>query len=719
MPMMKSGLILLLLVAPAAAFGSQAQAKGGLDDVITILLRMVSEFNTMMAQDRSNWSAYSQWSDGEETDKNTYVTNQKAIVLSKEAQKNANIQQKTQLIKDIGDLQQSGRDTTTSLNELVSLRQQEHAQHNAEVGDLTKTIESVNKAVEILEGHYAASGSTLAEIKQRVQYALSLASQTVKPGVLSLTPSAAAFIQNPDFLSTDGNKYASYKGQGGAAGVITTLQDLRSALEQQKQASIEKESDNRATFENTKGLKEAELGRIKTELGDKNSRKSTCEATITGCGAAIDTANGNIGDAQSYLTTLLADRTKFSDEFDARVRTRNDEQAATQAALDALQAVSGSAKDAVGLLQKRKKGRSFLQILNHNNGKVPCPKCIDEEKRLVVLGEKFRSGALIQAATGLRAAGMASAAAQRAMYNPEAMEPVKGLLTDLITRLESEAAEEAGHNEWCETEKNSGTTGMAQREQLIQGYQSNIEAGTTAVAQLKGEITFMESEIARVEGESREAETIRTNEHNAFVQAKADHDEVITKLSEAISALSGVQFSLVQQKKTPVPRRHRLMAALMDTTVKAKVENKVVKRASPFGDYGSQGGSSSSALDMLNDLEERYTAARTQLVNDEASAKSTYDALMAKNAQFVTDTTNTKNAKLGERRGKLQKLQQQKDDMKTNMVELKEISQYLQDLRPSCDDIRSTFEERKRRREAEISALKECLAVLSDPSSMR
>ena len=39
------------------------------------------------------------------------------------------------------------------------------------------------------------------------------------------------------------------------------------------------------------------------------------------------------------------------------------------------------------------------------------------------------------------------------------------------------------------------------------------------------------------------------------------------------------------------------------------------------------------------------------------------------------------------------------------------MNKYLQDLRPSCDDIRSTFEERKKRREAEIAALKEALEV--------
>jgi len=142
-------------------------------------------------------------------------------------------------------------------------------------------------------------------------------------------------------------------------------------------------------------------------------------------------------------------------------------------------------------------------------------------------------------------------------------------------------------------------------------------------------------------------------------------------------------------------------------------------KESPFGDFGSQSGEAGSAVEMLQDLETRYTSARTQLVEDENSAQGAFDALSTRNTQFLTDTGNTKNAKIAERRGKIQQLANDKADMKSNMKELTEVTQYLQDLRPSCDDIRSTFEERKRRREAEIDALKEALAVLSDPSTMR
>merc|ERR550537_668834 len=95
-----------------------------------------------------------------------------------------------------------------------------------------------------------------------------------------------------------------------------------------------------------------------------------------------------------------------------------------------------------------------------------------------------------------------------------------------------------------------------------------------------------------------------------------------------------------------------------------------------------------------------------------------YKQLVATNKQFLRDTENTLNSKMPERRGKLNRMKDAKEQLKISFTELQEIATYLQDLRPSCDDIRSSFEERKRRREAEISALKECLDVLSDPSAL-
>merc|ERR1719161_2388466 len=281
-------------------------------------------------------------------------------------------------------------------------------------------------------------------------------------------------------------------------------------------------------------------------------------------------------------------------------------------------------------------------------------------------------------------------------------EPVKELLRTLIERLEAEQSAESSHADWCATEKESSQRGQVDREETIKSLQTEIAFLTTNVAQLKTELDFLGDELERVKRESRVATDGRNEAHEVFVKAKGDHDEVIGAVEKAMEAL-GAQYSLLQGKA-----KGKRIQSHQGTATKQ----------SPFSDYSSGSGSAGSATEMLEDLLGRYSTARSQLVRDEEHATTAYKNLMAANKQFLRETTMTFNSKMSERRGKLNRLKNGKEELKSSFTELHEISQYLQDLRPSCDDIRSTFEERKRRREAEIGALKECLEVLNDPSAM-
>merc|ERR1719379_2413276 len=129
--------------------------------------------------------------------------------MSQTALMSANQQEAQKLTAEIAKLQGDIAATVKSVDELTLLRRQEHSQHEAELADLTKTIDAVNKAIEILEGHYAASQATLAEIKKRVQYAMSLTGTNMQ----MLQKKSGA----PDWLSVDGSKYNKYEAQKGGS----------------------------------------------------------------------------------------------------------------------------------------------------------------------------------------------------------------------------------------------------------------------------------------------------------------------------------------------------------------------------------------------------------------------------------------------------------------------------------------------------------------------
>merc|ERR1719389_568470 len=350
---------------------------------------------------------------------------------------------------------------------------------------------------------------------------------------------------------------------------------------------------------------------------------------------------------------------------------------------------------------------SFLQTTSSTKAKVGMKmkaKLQAMFPKLHKLGEELNSPSLIQMAVVLKQLPTTEAdqyydREQQSFFDQGKFGPVLKLLNDLIVQLEEEQAAETSQHEWCENEKEGSVNAKTERETKIHELKATIDTLTTTLAELKTEILFLESEIERVKEETRIAKQIREQEHKVYVQAKADHEEVIKAIQTALEALSG-QYALIQ------------------TGSRHKTRQPGDLGATPFAEYKSGGAGAGSAMEMLEDLEARYTQALEKLISDEEEAQRLHEELLKRNAKFIEETTATKNQKLKERRKALGDVAVDKEALKVALIELHEVSKYLNDLRPSCDDIRSTYEERKKRREAEIAALKEALEVISDPTMM-
>merc|ERR1719428_667169 len=241
--------------------------------------------------------------------------------------------------------------------------------------------------------------------------------------------------------------------------------------------------------------------------------------------------------------------------------------------------------------------------------------------KLHALGEQLHSASLIQMAVVLKQLPTTEADAyydreQQSFFDQGKFGPVLKLLNDLITQLEEEQAAETSQHEWCEGEKEQGVNTKTERETKLHELKASIDATTTQIKELKTEILFLESEIARVEEETRIAKQIREEEHKVYVQAKADHEEVIKAIQTALEALSG-QYALIQtgsQHKTRQPGE---------------------LGATPFAEFASGSAGAGSAMEMLEDLEAKYTQALEKIITDEETAQKLHEELLKRNAKFI------------------------------------------------------------------------------------
>merc|ERR1719160_40291 len=375
---------------------TEAQVANSLNEVIEILSNMLQEFNTQAAEDKQNWEKYSAWSDQSEMDKNDFINDQNALIMSSESKKAANEQMVQKLIADLQKLATEIAETEASLKQLAQMRAEERAQFEASLADITKTLQAVAKATQILEGHYNADKAALSEIRARVQMALTTSglhiSMATQDNVEKLASLLQSSSQKSEYLNVDGQEaYGKFSEQQGGHGVMSMLADLRTQLETQRQELVQKENEAQRQYEETKAAKEADLLNARNLVAEKTETQAQCEATIEEMIATVNQATKDIADAQAYLKQLLADRAEFTKVFGDRNAMRKSEQAATQAALDALQAVSAGAKSGVG---------EFIQISSHKNAanSNARAKVVQITTKLIQVGREMHSTALVRMA---------------------------------------------------------------------------------------------------------------------------------------------------------------------------------------------------------------------------------------------------------------------------------------------------------------------------------
>merc|ERR1719152_482312 len=99
---------------------------------------------------------------------------------------------------------------------------------------------------------------------------------------------------------------------------------------------------------------------------------------------------------------------------------------------------------------------------------------------------------------------------------------VKGLITDMIAKLEAEAKAEATEKAYCDEEMSKTEAKKSELEGVITKLTSKIDLAAAKSAELKGEVKTLQEELANLAKEQAESDAIRAEEKAAFDKAKAE-----------------------------------------------------------------------------------------------------------------------------------------------------------------------------------------------------
>merc|ERR1711884_467615 len=202
---------------------------------------------------------------------------------------------------------------------------------------------------------------------------------------------------------------------------------------------------------------------------------------------------------------------------------------------------------------------------------------------------------------------------------------VKGLIQDMIAKLEKEAGDEATEKAYCDEQLAKTEAKKSELEDDVAKMTSRIDKAAARSAQLQAEIKTLEGELSALAKEQAEMDRIRQETHSEYVAAKADLELGLSGVRKALDTLReyyGAGSSMLQD----------------DTKFGAFMQ----QPAAPETHSKSQ-GAGESIINILQVCESDFATNLAKEESEEADAQSEYEKITQENS--VTKTTKDQSVK--------------------------------------------------------------------------
>eukprot|EP00451_Oxyrrhis_marina_P001355 CAMPEP_0204269840 /NCGR_PEP_ID=MMETSP0468-20130131/17364_1 /ASSEMBLY_ACC=CAM_ASM_000383 /TAXON_ID=2969 /ORGANISM="Oxyrrhis marina" /LENGTH=664 /DNA_ID=CAMNT_0051245289 /DNA_START=29 /DNA_END=2023 /DNA_ORIENTATION=- len=545
------------------------------------------------------------------------------------------------------------------LSDATAVRSKEHDDYVANDKELVEVIDTLERAVGVLE-KALKGGSSLVQVVNNPQMrnivdalaaVASAASVSSKDGhqLTALLQSS----EDAEFAAGQAPAVAAYETHDGSSSILDLLGDMVDKAEGQK--SDADKAEMTAQFE---------FNKVKQSLTDQiafdNKQLDAARKGLASQRQVKATAEGDLATTQRELAEDIKsdkeshdDCEKAAEEWNASMQERKNEVAALDKATQIIKEKTGGAEaQAYGLVQTGAKAQT------HDYAAV-----------LAQIVEAGRTGA----DKGVSALAVRVKAVLASSSDPFAK--VKGLIAEMIERLEKQAADAAAQHEFCSTETAKSTAKKEDKESEIESLSAKIAKAQSRISQLKEQVANLQGELSHIAATDKELTDIRSTEHAAFTKAEKDYSD----------GVDGVQMAL-----------------------------KVLR------DYYAENEANSSAggsiISILEVAESDFSKLLTEAREAEDEAQEAYDAQMDEDKLEKTTKSGGVKYKTQEV-GQLEKAIAENTDSRDGVSEeLDAVLEYLSKLNDQCVAKPEPYAERKRRREAELAGLKNALEILEGES---
>jgi len=565
----------------------------------------------------------------------------------------------------IGELASDIATDEADLKAATEIREKEHGVFAAEQKELSTVIDMLQRAISVLEKELGGASFAQVQSAQNLEQALSAMvkasgiSSMDAQGIMSLaqTNTNSKSDDDDDDESTGAPEAAAYENKSG--GIIDTLNGLLEQATSQLDAATKAETTNKNNFDMLKQGLTDEIKFANKDMDD--SKKEMAESGEIK--AAAD------GDLQVTSKSLAEDLASLGDLHTNCMNKASDFEAETTSRGEELKALA-MAKKAVVENTQGATGQSYDFMQMSSSADLKNTEAIQFIKNLA---KKHKAPALAQLASRINSA-------MRLSHGADVFAKIKGMVSDMIEKLEEEQAAAAELKAWCDKEIAEATAKKDDATAELEKLNTKLESDSAHSAKLKEEVATLQKELADLAARTQEMDKIRAEEKAVYEKNRPEMEQ----------GLKGVKLAL-------------------------KILNDYYAKADKS--HSSSSGGASGIVGLLEVVESDFTKGLTEMVATEEAAVAAYESETKDNEITLTTKEQDVKYKTKEFTGLDKTIGDVTKDRDGVQDELDSVVAALKALDKKCTYKVESYEERKARREAEIAGLKEALEIMESETA--
>jgi chromosome segregation ATPase len=462
-----------------------------------------------------------------------------------------------------------------------------------------------------------------------------------------------------------------------SADLLELLEDLKEKAEEDLAALRKAETNAKQNYEMLKQSLDDVNKNGEKDLADEKDLKKKAEEEKANDEKELGMTTKSLAEAEETLANYKAECMQVASDHEMSVNGRNEELKVIQEAKKILvDTSSGAVEQSYSLVQLSSKSRASL-------------KSDEVVSKIKGLARTYHSAALAQLASRIQAVIRLGGSSK-----DDPFVKVKDLIRELIARLEKEAAAAAEEKAYCDDQMSKTEEKKSELEEDLAKLVANMDKAAATSEKLKGEVKVLQEELANLANLQLEMDKVRADEKAAYDKAVAELTLGLEGVRKALDVLRGYYGNQAESE------------ALLQDGQPAKPVN--FKKAE---------GAGGSIIGILEVVESDFAKNLAEDEQEESDSVAEYEKQTQANKVETTEKQQSVKYKVQEFKALDKALADMASEKETLDTQLKAVNTYYDKIKDRCIAKPEGYEERKRRREAEIAGLKEALSILENDTA--